>query len=173
MPAFKVNIGVGHPDGGDLFPVDAVVDTESAHSVLPASLLADLNVSPLQELGFILADGSRVRYGFGIARFEIDGKERPCPVVFGPGDKYLLGKTALGIFNLKVDYANECLLHKETLSLGRCGSERPSQKSAGQSILEMFDELHRSAPEGAFDGLPTDGARNYKHYLYGFPKDEN
>ena len=43
----------------------------------------------------------------------------------------------------------------------------------GQSILDMFDELHRSAPEGALDGLPADGARNYKHYLYGFPKEED
>lgn len=40
------------------------------------------------------------------------------------------------------------------------------------SILEMFDEIHRNAPEGAFAGLPADGAQNYKHYLYGFPKDD-
>ena len=45
--------------------------------------------------------------------------------------------------------------------------------NAGQSILEMFDEIHRSMPEGAFDDLPTDGSRNYKHYLYGFPKEED
>ena len=43
----------------------------------------------------------------------------------------------------------------------------------GQSILDMFDELHRSAPEGAFDELPTDGSRNFKHYLYGWPKEED
>ena len=53
------------------------------------------------------------------------------------------------------------------------GREKPSKKSTGQSILEMFDELHRSAPEGAFDELPRDLSRNYKHYLYGFPKDED
>ena len=173
MSMFKVPIGIGHPDGGDLYPVDAVVDSGAAHSMLPSSLLADLELSPLQDLGFILADGARVQYGFGIARFEINGKERPCPVVFGPDDKYLLGKTALEIFNLKVDYANECLLPKQTLSLGWGGGERPSQKSAGQSILEMFDELHRAMPEDAFDDVPTDGARNYKHYLYGFPKDDD
>jgi len=49
----------------------------------------------------------------------------------------------------------------------------PTSGNAGQSILEMFDEFHRSMPEGAFDDLPTDGARNYKHYLYGFPKEED
>lgn len=40
------------------------------------------------------------------------------------------------------------------------------------SILDIFDAIHRSMPEGAFDNLPTDGARNYKHYLYGWPKED-
>ena len=40
------------------------------------------------------------------------------------------------------------------------------------SILEMFDRIHRNAPEGAFDELPTDLSANLKHYLYGFPKDD-
>ena len=37
MSMFKVSIGVGHPDGGDLAPVHPVVDTGAAHSMLPAS----------------------------------------------------------------------------------------------------------------------------------------
>ena len=115
---FKVPVGVGHPDGGDLCPVDAIVDTGSPHSMLPASLLADLKISPQQELGFILADGRRVRYGFGIARFEIDGEQRPCPVVFGPEDRHLLGNTALGMFNLRVDPNGERLVPAEWLRLG-------------------------------------------------------
>ena len=41
---------------------------------------------------------------------------------------------------------------------------------AGASILAMFEELRKSVPESAFDALPTDGAKNYKHYLYGHPK---
>lgn len=45
--------------------------------------------------------------------------------------------------------------------------------NAGQSILEMFDEIHRSMPEGAFGDLPTDGSINLKHYLYGWPKEED
>lgn len=40
------------------------------------------------------------------------------------------------------------------------------------SILRIFDEIHKSTPESAWENLPTDGARNYKHYLYGFPKEE-
>ena len=45
--------------------------------------------------------------------------------------------------------------------------------NAGQSILEMFDEIHRAMPEGAFDEFPVDGAVNLKHYLYGWPKEED
>ena len=52
-------------------------------------------------------------------------------------------------------------------------SGEPTSDNAGQSILEMFDEIHRSMPEGAFDELPTDGSVNLKHYLYGFPKEED
>ena len=118
MSLFTVPVGIGHPNGGDLHPVDAVVDTGAAHSMLPASLLARLNIAPLQQLGFILADGSRVRYGFGMARFRIEDEERQCPVIFGPDNNYLLGATALEIFNLLVDPQGERLVPAEWLRLG-------------------------------------------------------
>ena len=41
-----------------------------------------------------------------------------------------------------------------------------------RSVLRIIDEIHKSAPESAWDHMPTDGARNYKHYLYGHPKEE-
>ena len=44
--------------------------------------------------------------------------------------------------------------------------------STGQSILKMFEKIHKSAPEGTWDDVPTDGSINYKHYLYGYPKRE-
>ena len=40
-----------------------------------------------------------------------------------------------------------------------------------QSVLEIFDQIHHSAPAGAWDSLPADGAKNLDHYLYGLPKD--
>lgn len=49
----------------------------------------------------------------------------------------------------------------------------PAPGNAGQSILEMFDEIHRSMPEGALDALPIDLSANLKHYLYGWPKEED
>lgn len=54
---------------------------------------------------------------------------------------------------------------------GRTEDEIPPS-STGQSILKMFEKIHKSAPEGTWDDVPTDGSINYKHYLYGHPKRE-
>ena len=48
--------------------------------------------------------------------------------------------------------------------------ENLSEARAGEAVLGIFRKIHESLPEGAFDDMPTDGARNYKHYLYGWPK---
>lgn len=122
MGMFTVALGVGHPSGGDLAPVDAVVDTGAAHSMLPESLLDGLHIRSRRQLGFVLADGSRVRYGFGIARFRIDDDEMPCPVIFGPEGNYLLGASALEVFNLMADPSGKRLVPVEWLSLGWGGA---------------------------------------------------
>ena len=122
MGIFTVELGVGHPAGGDLAPVDAVVDTGAAHSMLPESLLTRMSIPPLERQEFIIADGSAVNYGFGIARFGLDNRERPCPVIFGPEGNYLLGASALEIFNLVVDPAGGQLLPARLLRLGWGGA---------------------------------------------------
>ena len=122
MGMFTVALGVGHPSGGDLAPVDAVVDTGAAHSMLPESLLDGLHIRSRRQLGFVLADGIRVRYGFGIARFRIDDDEMPCPVIFGPEGNYLLGASALEVFNLMADPSGKRLVPVEWLSLGWGGA---------------------------------------------------
>ena len=35
----------------------------------------------------------------------------------------------------------------------------------------MIDELHESVPQDVWSNGPSDGAKNYKHYLYGWPRD--
>ena len=102
MGAFRVDIGVGHPQGRDLHPVSAVVDTGAGHSMMPA-LLEQLGLTPLERLRFKVAGGRRVEYDVADARFNIFGRERFCPVIFGPEGQYLLGATTLEIFNLMVD----------------------------------------------------------------------
>ena len=118
MSIFKVDVGVGHPDGGDLAPVRPLVDTGAAHSMLPESLLTQLSIEPRRRLPFNLADGRRVEYDYGLARFNIAGEEWPCPVIFGPDGNYLLGASALEAYNLLVDPTGERLIPAEWLSLG-------------------------------------------------------
>lgn len=81
--------------------------------------------------------------------------------VFTPLEPVVFPEGAIVVLSIEVDLAEQP------------PPGEPTPGNAGQSILEMFDEIHRSMPEGAFDDLPTDGARNYKHYLYGFPKEED
>ena len=45
--------------------------------------------------------------------------------------------------------------------------------SSGSSILRIFEEINKAYEElPEEEKLPTDLAANYKHYLYGFPKEE-
>ena len=103
MGTFRVQIWVGNPYGGDFTPVSALVDTGATYSMMPESLLTALRLAPDERIRFRIADGSRVEYDVGEARFQIDGERRTCTVIFGPEDKYLLGATTLEDFDLMVD----------------------------------------------------------------------
>ena len=103
MGIFYVDIGVGHPMGGDFLPVSALVDTGSTHSVIPESLLASLSLAPLERRTYRIADGNFIQRDVGEARFRIDNRERTCTVIFGPEGQYLLGATTLQDFDLMVD----------------------------------------------------------------------
>lgn len=113
MGLVEVKIGVGHPGGGPLTPVEAMVDTGSIHSMLPASLLAQHDLAPLEQRQYALANGGVAEYGFGMARIGIGERELPCPVIFGPEGEYLLGATTLEIFSLMVDPVDGQLLPKQ------------------------------------------------------------
>ena len=47
------------------------------------------------------------------------------------------------------------------------------EESVGVRLLKMAEKLRESVPPEAWDSLPTDGAKNYRHYLYGHPKVED
>lgn len=119
MGTFYVDIGIGHPLGGDFLPVSALVDTGSTHSVLPESLPASLSLAPLERRTYRIADGNFVQRDVGEARFRIDDQERTCPVIFGPEGQYLVGATTLGVFDLMVDLTqpNPSLVSKNELLL--------------------------------------------------------
>ena len=49
---------------------------------------------------------------------------------------------------------------------------KPAAKQGLAAIVEMVDKMREAYPSDMWDGLPTDLAKNKKHYLYGHPKEE-
>ena len=77
---------------------------------------------------------------------------------------------------LDLEEGEEVTLHVEYgtsqgEALKKPGEEIPYDPDA-PSIPELFRKIRESVPESAWADLPTDGAKNYKHYLYGHPKED-
>ena len=51
--------------------------------------------------------------------------------------------------------------------------EAPTPKQGLAGIVERVLEMQKDIPPEAWDDLPTDLAKNKKHYLYGHPKEED
>ena len=88
--------------------------------------------------------------------------------VFTPLEPVAFPEGAIVVLNIEAEPAEPVMPQDGEFPPGG-----PASGNAGQSILEMFDEIHRSMPEGALDALPTDLSANLKHYLYGWPKEED
>lgn len=83
---------------------DMVVDSGAIYSVVPASILRQIDVEPRRTETFWLADGRKVRRQMGEVRFEIQGKEGVSKVIFGrAGDSSLLGMVTLESLGLSLD----------------------------------------------------------------------
>ncbi|MCY7391447.1 MAG: hypothetical protein LH647_08110 [Leptolyngbyaceae cyanobacterium CAN_BIN12] len=46
----------------------------------------------------------------------------------------------------------------------------PEAETTGQSLLNLFDSLIAGMTEKEIAQLPTDGAEQHDHYIYGIPK---
>ncbi len=111
MGTFTVTLGVGDPQGCRYENVEVMVDSGAAYTVLPASMLERLGVTPYDMRGFVLADGDRVERGFGRTWMRLDGKQDMSPVVFWHEDSLpLLGAVTLEIFGLGIDPVNARLI---------------------------------------------------------------
>ena len=77
---------------------------------------------------------------------------------------------------LKVEYINGSLQPLEPLELepgtvvALYIEDESRIKQERHSVLEVADRIQESAPAEVWEKLPTDGAQNVKHYLYGHPK---
>ena len=90
------------------------------------------------------------------------------------------------ITSVKAKYSNGALVPMEPLDLEEgeevmvsvewaptgMSEETPVQKRGLAGIVERVLEMQKGIPPEAWDDLPTDLAKNKKHYLYGHPKEE-
>ncbi len=95
-----------------------LVDTGATFSVLPASFLAVLGITPDSEDEFTLASNESKRYAIGEARFNVGDRERTSPVIFGDEGTWLLGATSLQSLGLVPDTTNHQLVESPKLLVG-------------------------------------------------------
>ena len=104
MGTFKWTLRVASMDGEKSREIEATVDTGAAYTTLPARLLRELGIAPMDKRRFLLADGRRTWMDIGRAWVTIDGKSEVTLVVFGEDDAPpLLGAYTLEGLALAVD----------------------------------------------------------------------
>jgi clan AA aspartic protease len=76
--------------------VNFLVDSGAIYSLVPGTILDQLDIEPYKEMSFSLADGTTLKRKVCSAYFEFGGEGGPAPVVYGEdGDEPLLGATTL------------------------------------------------------------------------------
>ena len=104
MGTFSYPLEVMAADGSRSATVPALVDTGSTYTCLPAPLLRELGIVPVERIRTELADGSIVEESVGEARVRVEGIERSTIVIFaGEGAPALLGAYTLEGALLVVD----------------------------------------------------------------------
>jgi clan AA aspartic protease len=118
MGMTKVNLIIKNPqDPTKAYQDKFLVDSGATYTVVPETILKQLDIKPQGEETFILADGSDITRKVGNALFAYQGLERAAPVLFGqPGDSLLLGIFTLEALGLTLDPLQRTL-HKAVLRM--------------------------------------------------------
>ena len=106
MSIFKVNVVACNPKREELAspPVEALVDTGSELTWLPADVLTNLGITPRRKRILPTAAKQSIQRDVGYAILQSEGYETTDEVVFGePGDMTLLGVRTLEGFGVMVD----------------------------------------------------------------------
>jgi hypothetical protein len=100
MGSLQIETTVGNTNRGAMERVAAIVDPQATYSMFPASLLTQLRVEVWEHNHWFDIDGTEAHYDFGVAHLELDGRQLPCSVIFGPEGRYVIGATTLQTFGL-------------------------------------------------------------------------
>ena len=112
MGTFSVKIQVGDIDGQASEEMEALVDSGTMMSVIPASTLRRLGIQPIKSEMFEReSSGERVALDMGYANMRVQGEETIDWVIFGDdtGDVLLGSHTLAGVM-LGVDQSGKRLI---------------------------------------------------------------
>ena len=107
---FYADFTLLNPERTHARDLNGLVDTGSSYTMIPAAIMAELGVEPDQTKWFRLANGDTQDFPVGWARIALDGQEDNVQIVFGPGNRVLIGSMALETFALAVDAKNHRLI---------------------------------------------------------------
>lgn len=120
MGTFSANIEIGSPDGSRFATVNALVDTGSGLTAIPAPILHRLGVTPHRKNIFELADGREIERDVGRAWLRIGQQSEITLVMFADAaTEPLLGAISLQELGLAVDSPSERLIPSPRLRMGR------------------------------------------------------
>ena len=97
MGTFSVNIQIGNINRGEFEELCALVDTGATTTVIPASILRDMGVSPTASHTFKYASGEEAELDMAEIRVRVQSGETATWVVFGNDD----ATPSLGAYTLE------------------------------------------------------------------------
>ncbi len=104
MGTFTVNIELGDLRGQRFEEMEALVDTGATATMVAASVLEEIGITPTKRQIFEYANGVQVELDMAPVMVRIDGDETPTWVIFGEeGASPVLGAHALEGLLLGVD----------------------------------------------------------------------
>ena len=132
MSMFKVNVTARNPKREELAtqPVEALVDTGSELTWLPADVLNGIGITPRRKRIFATATQQKVERQVGYAILSAEGYETNDEVVFAePGDLTLLGVRTLEGFGVMVDNIAHRFVATTTLAAANSLPSSPIEPS--------------------------------------------
>lgn len=121
MSSFRINVVARNPrdEAQATSAIEALVDTGSELTWLPAAVLAAIGIAPRRKRSFSTATSQTVTRDVGYAILSAEGYETTDEVVFAePGDMTLLGVRTLEGFGVAVDPIAHRLVAQTTIVAG-------------------------------------------------------
>ena len=103
MGAFTTPIEVGHADGGETVHLEATVDLELLHTMIPRQVADRLKIPHQGTEEYETETGKWREYPLGAARVILRGREGLCPVTVSSDGRCGLGMTTLAVLGLIID----------------------------------------------------------------------